>query len=63
MVGATLGNCFLFGPYTAVRDIVDDSTSQVQNAFSDLCGKVRREDLSLIWGRRDGLGGRVSFIA
>lgn len=63
-VGATLRNCFLFGPRrpTGLCHVVDNSTSPSPEGVFRSCGKVRREELSLNWGRRDEIGGRVSLV-
>lgn len=63
-VGATLWNCFLFGPRrpTGLCHVVDNSTSPSPEGVFRSCGKVRREELSLNWGRRNEIGGRVSLV-
>lgn len=44
---------------TGLCDVENSSSEQVFRS----CGKVRTEGLSLIWGHRDEIGGRVSFAA
>lgn len=48
---------------TGLCDVVDNSTSLSSEKNLRACGKMHREELSLIWGRRDEIGGRISSAA
>lgn len=46
---------------TGLCDVVGNSTSSSSEQVFSACGKVRRDELSVIWGCIDKIGGRVSF--
>lgn len=52
------GNFFSPRP-TGLCDVVDNSTSLSLEKVFRACGKMYREELSLIWGRRDEIGGTL----
>lgn len=64
--GAIIQGFFLSGLSlrpTGLCDVVDNSTSLSPEKKFRACGKMHRGELSLIWGRRDEIGSRISSAA